>query len=170
MRKKDKRELSKIIHEMIGADESSAALVADELGKPYSTLMLEINGLYDDETRNKLGALTLIEIMQDRGFAPVLEFLSRLGGYMPPVEMPEGKPGAGDLHRALTRISGLAGKLAERIEAATDEHGPGGGDIVMAELREIDTLARAVIGGVASLKADAQAAVVVSIGEKRRRV
>ena len=167
MRKKDKRDLTAILQRMIG-EESSAMQIADELGKAYSTMQGEINSLADPETRNKLGIITVIEICQLCDFAPLLEFLSRMGGYLPPVEMPESKPGAGDLHRDLTRISKLYGALADRIEAATDEHGPGGAKIMAAETAEIITVGRAVEAGLAALMEDAKAATVVHIGEKRR--
>jgi hypothetical protein len=68
-----------------------AACVAERIGKPYPTLMRELNPF---DPKAKLGAETLLAIMQATGDAAPLEFMARELGYalVPAVSLEETGP------------------------------------------------------------------------------
>ena len=70
-------ELTKIVHSLVLDSHIPAKALAKEIGKPYSTLLREINP-YD--TGAKLGVETLFQIMQQTGNVAPLEYMaSKLG-------------------------------------------------------------------------------------------
>ncbi len=70
-------ELTKIVHSLVLDSHIPAKALAKEIGKPYSTLLREINP-YD--TGAKLGVETLFQIMQQTGNVSPLEYMaSKLG-------------------------------------------------------------------------------------------
>ncbi len=71
-------ELTKLIHSLILESHIPAKVLAKELGKPYSTLLREINP-YDSGA--KLGVETLLQIMQITGNAEPLEYMAEALGY-----------------------------------------------------------------------------------------
>ena len=71
-------ELNKIVHELVLNNPLPAKALAKEIGKPYSTLLREINP-YDGGA--KLGVETLLEIMRLTGNVEPLMFMARELGY-----------------------------------------------------------------------------------------
>lgn len=70
-------ELTKIVQEVVLEGRMPAKAVALEIGKPYPTLMRELNS-YDEGA--KLGAETLLEIMRITGnVEPLLQMARELG-------------------------------------------------------------------------------------------
>jgi len=67
-------ELSKIIHTVILESRIPAKVLAQKLGKPYSTLLREINP-YDMGA--KLGVETFMEILKLTGDTAPIEFMAR---------------------------------------------------------------------------------------------
>ncbi len=70
-------ELTKLIHSLILESHIPAKVLAKELGKPYSTLLREINP-YDSGA--KLGVETLLQIMQITGNLEPLEYMAEVLG------------------------------------------------------------------------------------------
>jgi len=81
------KNIIQIVHELVLENELSARGVAEQLSKPYSTLLREINQ-YDKSA--KLGVETLLDLMRlTRNVAP-LEFMAReLGFKLVPAQQPE---------------------------------------------------------------------------------
>ena len=71
-------ELTKIVHSMILESHIPAKVLAKEIGKPYSTLLREINP-YDSGA--KLGVETLLQLMQITGNIEPLEYMAEALGY-----------------------------------------------------------------------------------------
>lgn len=71
-------ELTKIVHNIVLDNSVPAKALAKEIGKPYSTLLREINP-YD--TGAKLGVETLLHIMKCTGNVKPLEFMAEQMGY-----------------------------------------------------------------------------------------
>lgn len=82
-------DLIKVVHTVVLENELPAKALADEIGKPYSTLLREINP-YDRGA--KLGAETLLEIMHRTRDVTPLQYMADLLGY----EMVPKQAGAGD--------------------------------------------------------------------------
>ncbi|MEG6504515.1 phage regulatory CII family protein [Nitratidesulfovibrio sp. 1201_IL3209] len=86
-------ELTKIVHSIVLDSPTPAKALAKEIGKPYSTLLREINP-YD--TGAKLGVETLLEIMKHTGNIRPLEYMARQLGYRL-----EPDAGGAEIHRPL---------------------------------------------------------------------
>lgn len=71
-------ELTKIVHSVVLDSHIPAKALAKEIGKPYSTLLREINP-YD--TGAKLGVETLFQIMQQTGNFTPLEYMADMLGF-----------------------------------------------------------------------------------------
>lgn len=71
-------ELTKIVHELVLNNPVPAKALAKEIGKPYSTLLREVNP-YDAGA--KLGVETLMDIMKQTGNVEPLMFMARELGY-----------------------------------------------------------------------------------------
>ena len=174
MRLSDKKELKEILQAAM-RDEACAKAVAADLGKPYFTLMAEINGLDAPEpSRNKLGLVTGIEIIEITGTPlPLLEWECRRFGFLPvalPAPCPE--PGAerrGEpLHSTMTRISEEIGDVARALREATDSAGPGGIALTPEERRRLGTEIREAAAALMALDLEAETAQVLPLHERRR--
>ena len=87
-------ELSTLIHNLVLDNPVPAKDLAKAIGKPYSTLLREVNP-YD--TGAKLGAETLLQIMMQTGDAKPLEYMAGKMGYSLVTrkdEVPHVTPGA----------------------------------------------------------------------------
>ena len=73
-------ELSTLIHNLVLDNPVPAKDLAKAIGKPYSTLLREVNP-YD--TGAKLGAETLLQIMMQTGDTKPLEYMAGKLGYSP---------------------------------------------------------------------------------------
>lgn len=71
-------DLIKVVHTVVLENEMPAKALADEIGKPYSTLLREINP-YDKGA--KLGAETLLDIMQQTKDVSPLMYMAEVLGY-----------------------------------------------------------------------------------------
>lgn len=71
-------DLIKILHNLVLDNPTPAKVLAKEIGKPYSTLLREINP-YD--TGAKLGVETLLQIMKFTKNASPLEYMAQQLGY-----------------------------------------------------------------------------------------
>lgn len=71
-------ELSQIVHGIVLDSSISARDLAFAIGKPYSTLLREVNP-YDDGA--KLSSETLLVIMETTGDITPLEYMARRLGY-----------------------------------------------------------------------------------------
>ncbi len=71
-------QLTQIVHTVVLEDLKPARKVAEEIGKPYSTLLREVNP-YDQSA--KLGIETLLDIMQCTGNVTPLEYMAEQLGY-----------------------------------------------------------------------------------------
>ncbi|GFM37014.1 hypothetical protein DSM19430T_16980 [Desulfovibrio psychrotolerans] len=71
--------LARIVHDIVLNSPVPAKALAKEIGKPYSTLLREVNP-YD--TGAKLGVETLLDIMKRTGSVAPLEFIAQQFGYM----------------------------------------------------------------------------------------
>lgn len=71
-------EFASILHELVLDNPVPAKDLAKSIGKPYSTLLREVNP-YD--TGAKLGAETLLQIMTQTGDLKPLEFMASTLGY-----------------------------------------------------------------------------------------
>ena len=71
-------ELMKVVHSTVLENDLPAKALADEIGKPYSTLLREINP-YDRGA--KLGAETLLQIMQQTRDVAPLRYMADMLGY-----------------------------------------------------------------------------------------
>lgn len=170
MRQSDKRAIAQMLHEMIDA-ERGAAEMADNLGKSYSTLMAEINGLYapaDSPSHNKLGLVTALEIMEDAGAETLLEWQNRRFGYLPPVPLPAIPPTGEALHATMTRIAEEIGEVAGTLREITDPGSAAGSGITPEERAELATRIREAAAVLLQLDVNAAAVVVGRIGERRR--
>ena len=70
--------LTEIAHNLVFEADVEARDLAASLKKPYSTLMRELNP-YD--TGAKLGAETLLQIMEETGIVAPLEYMAARLGY-----------------------------------------------------------------------------------------
>jgi hypothetical protein len=68
------KQISTIVHEMLIDDRGSAKMIAAQLGKPYPTLMRELNPW---DKGAKLGADTLLEIMAITNNYEPLEYIAK---------------------------------------------------------------------------------------------
>ena len=87
-------ELSSLIHNLVLDNPVPAKDLAKAIGKPYSTLLREVNP-YDAGA--KLGAETLLQIMMQTGDAKPLEYMAGKLGYTLVAskgEVPQVVPGA----------------------------------------------------------------------------
>lgn len=71
-------QLTKIVHTVVLEDLKPARKLAEEIGKPYSTLLREVNP-YDQSA--KLGIETLLDIMHCTGNVTPLEYMAKQLGY-----------------------------------------------------------------------------------------
>lgn len=71
-------QLTQIVHTVVLEDLKPARKVAEEIGKPYSTLLREVNP-YDQSA--KLGIETLLDIMQCTGNVEPLQYMAEQLGY-----------------------------------------------------------------------------------------
>lgn len=71
-------ELTRIVHNIVLDNPVPAKALAKEIGKPYSTLLREINP-YD--TGAKLGVETLLQIMKCTGNVKPLEYMAEQMGF-----------------------------------------------------------------------------------------
>ena len=71
-------ELSQMMHSMLLDSPIPPREIATAIGKPYSTLLREVN-IYD--TGAKLGVETMFKIIQHTGNAKPLEFMAEQLGY-----------------------------------------------------------------------------------------
>ena len=71
-------ELVKILHELVLENRIPAKALAKEIGKPYSTLLREINP-YDNGA--KLGVETLLQLMKATNSVAPLEYMAEQMGY-----------------------------------------------------------------------------------------
>lgn len=71
-------ELVKILHELVLENRIPAKALAKEIGKPYSTLLREINP-YDSGA--KLGVETLLQLMKCTNSVAPLEYMAEQMGY-----------------------------------------------------------------------------------------
>lgn len=71
-------DLIKVVHNIVLDSPTPAKALAKELGKPYSTLLREINP-YDSGA--KLGVETMLQIMQITGNVTPLEYMADQLGY-----------------------------------------------------------------------------------------
>lgn len=71
-------DLIKILHNLVLDNPTPAKVLAKEIGKPYSTLLREINP-YD--TGAKLGVETLLQIMKHTKNIAPLEYMANQLGY-----------------------------------------------------------------------------------------
>lgn len=84
-------DLIKVVHTVVLENDMPAKALADEIGKPYSTLLREINP-YDRGA--KLGAETLLEIMQQTRDVSPLKYMADVLGYeMVPKQYGSGETG-----------------------------------------------------------------------------
>jgi len=72
-------DLIKVVHNIVLDSPTPAKALAKEIGKPYSTLLREINP-YD--TGAKLGVETLLQIMHFTGNVTPLEYMADQLGYV----------------------------------------------------------------------------------------
>ena len=72
------KDITKITQEIVLEGPKPAKVVAETIGKPYSTLLREINP-YD--TGAKIGVETLLQIMKATQNASPLDFMAREMGY-----------------------------------------------------------------------------------------
>jgi len=88
MRQRDRHELKALIHDGIGRGNLSA--VADDVGKTYSTLTNEIDGLTSEAPTNKLGLLTFLELLESApaACAAFLAWMANRHGYLAPAKRP----------------------------------------------------------------------------------
>ncbi len=71
------KQISAVVHEMLIDDRGSAKMIAEQLGKPYPTLMRELNPW---DKGAKLGADTLLQIMAiTNNYAPLEYIAENLG-------------------------------------------------------------------------------------------
>lgn len=71
-------QLTQIVHTVVLEDLKPARKLAEEIGKPYSTLLREVNP-YDQSA--KLGIETLLDIMHCTGNVTPLEYMAQQLGY-----------------------------------------------------------------------------------------
>lgn len=81
-------ELTQIVHMVVLDNPIPAKALAKEIGKPYSTLLREINP-YD--TGAKLGIETLLQLMKTTGNTRPLEYMASQMGYRLERVMPNEK-------------------------------------------------------------------------------
>lgn len=72
------RNLLKAVHSAVLENDIPAKALADEIGKPYSTLLREVN---PNDDGAKLGVETLLKIMQRTGNVYPLEYMADVLGY-----------------------------------------------------------------------------------------
>ena len=113
-------ELSTLIHNLVLDNPVPAKDLAKAIGKPYSTLLREVNP-YD--TGAKLGAETLLQIMMQTGDAKPLEYMAGKMGYSlvsRKSEVPHVTPGAFQGVPSASAEGGVAYEKSE--EASTGYH------------------------------------------------
>ena len=98
-------ELSSLIHNLVLDNPVPAKDLAKAIGKPYSTLLREVNP-YDAGA--KLGAETLLQIMIQTGDTKPLEYMAGKLGYMlvsSKGDVPQVMPGAFQSAGVLSSVS-----------------------------------------------------------------
>lgn len=70
--------LTELAHDLVFSTDISARDLAKRIGKPYSTMMRELN---PHDTGAKLGAETLLQIMLEAGKVAPLEYMAAKLGY-----------------------------------------------------------------------------------------
>jgi len=70
--------LAEMMHDLVLESPRSARELAKGVGKPYSTLLREVN---PHDTKAKLGMETMLELMQLTGNVDPLDYMARLLGY-----------------------------------------------------------------------------------------
>jgi hypothetical protein len=141
-----RHELADLIRTLLHGDAGAKSIAAD-LDKAYFTLMAEISALEpagDETPRNKLGLVTLVEILDlvadPRPFMDWLAARYR----MVAVPRPTGKPGHDALLRILAHVTSAEGALANDVAKATD---PQATDALRAdESKQIETDVRLAMG------------------------
>jgi hypothetical protein len=140
--------LTQLIHDMVLEGMKPAKVVAEEIGKPYTTLLREINP-YDSGA--KVGADLLLPLMHATGSMEPLEYLANNLGY---VLVPMKRNA-----RASTNTMGMAmnllqefGEFAKTLKTAMEN-----GDVHGRELEEVQkagyNAATATINLIESLRA-----------------
>ena len=112
-------ELSTLIHNLVLDNPVPAKDLAKAIGKPYSTLLREVNP-YD--TGAKLGAETLLQIMLQTGDTKPLEYMAGKLGYTlvsSRSEAPHVTPGAFQAQPSV--LSGVSAVM-EGAQAGEKEH------------------------------------------------
>lgn len=71
-------DLLRAVHAVVLENDMPAKVLADEIGKPYSTLLREVN---PNDSGAKLGVETLLKIMQQTGNIYPLEYMADFLGY-----------------------------------------------------------------------------------------
>jgi hypothetical protein len=71
-------QLTRIIQETVLEGRKPAKVIAEEIGKPYSTLLREVNPF---DTSAKIGVETVLDIMNATGNVSPLEYMARQMGY-----------------------------------------------------------------------------------------
>ncbi|MGE4555256.1 MAG: phage regulatory CII family protein [Desulfovibrionaceae bacterium] len=71
-------QLTRIIQEAVLEGRKPAKVIAKEIGKPYSTLLREVNPF---DTSAKIGVETVLDIMTATGNVQPLEYMARQMGY-----------------------------------------------------------------------------------------
>lgn len=70
--------ITRVVQEMVLEGKKPAKIVAEEINKPYSTLLRELNPF---DMGAKIGIETLIDIMRSTGSVEALEYLANEFGY-----------------------------------------------------------------------------------------
>ena len=122
-------ELTKIIQEAVLKCPKSAREVAQEMGKPYPTLMREIN---PDDAGAKVGVESLVTLMRTTENIQPLTYLSNVMGYLlVPLKVDIEDPDEADL-MALELMEGF-GRYASALKRALKKDAPESDEIREAE-------------------------------------
>ena len=78
MKPSPSEELAKLLPKLLSDLPIQPRKLSQEIGKPYSTLMREVNPM---DSSAKLGVLTMFEIMLITGDTSPLEFMAEAMGY-----------------------------------------------------------------------------------------
>lgn len=174
MRNSDLKRLSELLHQsMDSGDDSCAKAVAADLNKPYFTLMAEINALFSDESRNKLGLVTAIRLLQFTGCPdPFFDFMGQLFNclWVPRPAAPPAEPGdSASLHRLMSSAAAELGDVAAKLNAITAPDSPAGELPTPAEFAELSQEVTEALGALIVLEQAARAATVLQLGERRQK-
>lgn len=108
--------LARIVHDIVLNSPVPAKALAKEIGKPYSTLLREVNP-YD--TGAKLGVETLLDIMKRTGSVAPLEFMAQQFGY---ALVPAGQEGEPENARSVQGAGMMEYSGPLPVGEGTDEH------------------------------------------------